>query len=256
MQLGRVPPANVIFLDDLDSTVAFAERLMAAWVAADEDPLAETLLIAERQHAGRGRGEHSWESPPGGLYANWLAWLPGGALSVLPLAVGVALAAAVERLVPTVKVGLKWPNDLLVSGGKLGGILCQSRGVGDPMWVSVGIGVNLTTAPALAPGDDVRAVCLRDFGWGGAAAEGVRALAEGFLAEVHGALGRAEDTRGRWLARTVHRRGDRLRVRLHDEVVEGGFVGFDRDGLLELEVEGRLRKFSVGEVLFAGDGGS
>ena len=49
MLLASVPHANIVWLDDLDSTAAFAERLMKAWLAADEEPLAETLLVAERQ---------------------------------------------------------------------------------------------------------------------------------------------------------------------------------------------------------------
>jgi len=255
--LARVPPANVVFLDDLDSTVAFAERLMKAWLAADEDPLAQTLLVAARQHAGRGRGEHSWESPEGGLYANWLAWLPGRALPVLPLAVGVTLATAIEAFWPPAMVGLKWPNDLVAGGRKLGGILCQSRGPGDPMWVSVGFGVNLTTAPALPPGSTSLPTCLRDLGWRGSVGEGVCALAQAFLEGVQGAVADPDATRHRWVQRSVHRRGDILRVQLADTVVEGTFAGFDADALLLLEVGDELRRFSAGEVLAGcGTGGS
>lgn len=137
MPVPPVPRANVIWVDDLDSTAAFAERLMEAWLGNEEEQLPETLLVAARQGAGRGRGTHTWASPPGGLYANWLAWLPPAELAVLPMAVGVTLATAVEALWPASKVDLKWPNDLLVSGGKLGGILCQSRGSGDLLWASV-----------------------------------------------------------------------------------------------------------------------
>ncbi len=255
MLLASVPHANIVWLDDLDSTAAFAERLMKAWLAADEEPLAETLLVAERQRAGRGRGQHVWDSPQGGLYANWLAWVPAAAVSVIPMGVGVTLASAVEALWPAAIVGLKWPNDLLVTGRKLGGILCQSRGAGDPMWVSVGFGINLTSAPALAAGDDTQAVSLHNLGWTGDAREGTRALSQAFLDGIHGALENPEATRTQWARRTVHRSGQKVQLYLHDEVVEGRFVGFDHSGFLELEVEGCVRKYSVGEVLFSGDSG-
>ena len=78
--MNRVVPhlasANVIWLDDVDSTNAVAERLTDSWLAVEEDRFPETLLVARRQSAGRGRGGHGWVSPPGGLYATWLAWLP------------------------------------------------------------------------------------------------------------------------------------------------------------------------------------
>ncbi|MGD1146410.1 MAG: biotin--[acetyl-CoA-carboxylase] ligase [Thermoanaerobaculaceae bacterium] len=255
MLLVPVSHANVVWLDDLDSTAAFAERLTKEWLTAQEEPLADTLLVAQRQHAGRGRGEHSWESPDGGLYANWLAWVPASALSVVPMAVGVTLASAVEALRPAVSVGLKWPNDLVAAGRKLGGILCQSRGSGDSMWVSVGFGINLTTTPELGAGDEVRAVSLRDLGWVGEARDGIRALSEAFLAGIRGALENPEATRKQWARRTVHRKGEMILLKLRDEVVEGRFVSFDADGLLELEVQGRVRRYAVGEILFGCDSG-
>ncbi len=171
---------------------------------------------------------------------------------MLPLAAAVALVDAVEALFPPAAVGLKWPNDLIAGGGKLGGILCQGRGSGDPMWVSVGLGVNLATVPALPPGAGTRPTCLRALGWEGTAGDGVRALAQGFLEGVARALADPAATRRRWVERSVHRRGDTLRVRLDRATVEGTFVGFDADALLLLEVEGTVRRVSVGEVLVGG----
>ncbi len=255
MLLSRTPPANIVFFDALDSTVTYADRLMKAWLALDEEPLAQTLLVAGRQHAGRGRGDHTWESPEGGVYANWLAWVPGSALPVIPLAAAVTLAAAVERLWPPAQVGLKWPNDLLVGDGKLGGIVCASRGPGDPMWVSVGFGVNLTVAPELPPDAGARSTCLRGLGWRGDTAEGVRAIAQAFLDGVPEALADPEATRRRWIERSVHHPGDTLRIRIGDRVVEGTFTGFDRNALLVLEVGGAVQRFAVGEVLASGRSG-
>ena len=241
---GTTPPrANIVWLDDLDSTAALADRLMASWIEKEEDPLPDTLLVAATQREGRGRGENSWSSPPGGLYANWLAWVPTGELGLVPMAVGVTLAEAVEGLWPAASVGLKWPNDLIAGGGKLGGVLCRSRGSGESIWVSVGFGVNLSAEPAAGAGS------LRALGWSGDASAGARALAVAFLENVHAALHDAAGTRRRWVARSVHRRGDEIRLRLEGGVVAGRFVGFDPDGRLELEVGGETRRFSAGEVM-------
>ena len=252
-----LPRANVIWLDDLDSTVGLADRLMASWLEKEEDRLPETLLVAGTQREGRGRGENGWESPPGGLYANWLAWLPAGELANVPMAVGVTLADAVESVWPAGRVGLKWPNDLFVKGEKLGGILCHSRGSGEFLWVSVGFGVNIGAEPLVAAGGKARAISLRALGWNGDAQEGVRALTAAFLENVHTVLADREGTRKRWVERSVHRSGDAIRLRLEGGVVEGKFVGFDPECRLELEVGGEIRRYSIGEVgLGEGSGGA
>ncbi len=103
-----------------------------------------TVLIAERQSAGRGRAGRSWLSADGSLTFS-LAWKfsrPLHALAGLPLAVGVALAETLGRL--DVNVQLKWPNDLLKDGAKLGGVLIETQGHPDGgVWAVIGIGINL-----------------------------------------------------------------------------------------------------------------
>ena len=103
------------------------------------------LLVAERQNAGRGRAGRSWLSCEGGSLTFSLAWkfaLPVHALAGLPLAVGVALAEALAALNVTVR--LKWPNDLLKDGAKLGGVLIETQGAGSQaVWAVIGVGLNL-----------------------------------------------------------------------------------------------------------------
>ena len=115
------------------------------------------LLVAERQSAGRGRAGRSWLSCEGGSLTFSLAWrfaLPVHALAGLPLAVGVALAEALAAQGVTVQ--LKWPNDLLKDGAKLGGVLIETQGAGSgagvagvagvagsAVWAVIGVGLNL-----------------------------------------------------------------------------------------------------------------
>ena len=118
-----------------------------------------TLLIAERQNAGRGRAGRSWLSAPGASLTFSLAWkfhAPLHQLLGLPLAVGVALAESMNAL--GVPVTLKWPNDVLKDGDKLAGILIETRSCPAPdvdpdakpaTWAVIGIGINLLMPDAL-----------------------------------------------------------------------------------------------------------
>jgi BirA family biotin operon repressor/biotin-[acetyl-CoA-carboxylase] ligase len=113
-----------------------------------------SAVLAERQTAGRGRQGHSWASPPGNLYLSVLLRpsLPADSWGVLPLAAGLAVCEAAGEL--EVAAELKWPNDVLVGGRKLAGILVEAvsgaRGMESAV---VGIGVNVATVPAELPAE-------------------------------------------------------------------------------------------------------
>ncbi len=109
-----------------------------------------SVVVAESQSAGRGRGGKSWISPRGG--GLWISVLlpepPGGPPGVASLAVGVSAALAVECAAPGTRVALKWPNDLLVLADegahrKLGGILCEAVHTSQGGMVVAGVGINL-----------------------------------------------------------------------------------------------------------------
>ena len=136
--------AVVEVLADTDSTNA---RVLAA-----ERPVGELVVcLAEYQSAGRGRRGRRWLSPPGaGICLSVGGRLPAAPsdYAALPTAVGVASATALEGLgVPG--IALKWPNDLLLHGGKLGGILIELRGESQgPATIAVGLGLNVRLGPA------------------------------------------------------------------------------------------------------------
>jgi BirA family biotin operon repressor/biotin-[acetyl-CoA-carboxylase] ligase len=131
-RLWNVPSLEVH--DVLGSTNDRARELAAKGAA----PF--TVVIAERQSAGRGRSGSGWHSPAGrGLWMSTLLPLDGGVPTHLPLLVGLAAARAVEAVCPGIDIGLKWPNDVQVGGRKAGGVLCEhSDGV-----VVAGIGLNV-----------------------------------------------------------------------------------------------------------------
>jgi BirA family transcriptional regulator, biotin operon repressor / biotin---[acetyl-CoA-carboxylase] ligase len=100
-----------------------------------------TVVVAEEQTRGRGRLGAAWHSPPGsGLWMS-VVLPPRPAPAWLPLLVGLAVAEAIEGATGAVGVGVKWPNDLVLGAGKVGGVLCESAG-----GVAVaGVGINVRT---------------------------------------------------------------------------------------------------------------
>ncbi|HET7613555.1 MAG TPA: biotin--[acetyl-CoA-carboxylase] ligase [Gemmatimonadaceae bacterium] len=145
---------RVELLDSAPSTMDVAHRL------ASEGATAGTLVIADEQTAGRGRGGKSWQSSPGA--GIWMTLIerprdPSG-IGVLSLRVGLAAAEALDRFAAE-PIRVKWPNDLYVDQDKLAGILVEARWREQSVeWVAIGIGINviqpegLEAAAGLEPG--------------------------------------------------------------------------------------------------------
>lgn len=130
---------RVELLDTTTSTLDVAHRIAAAGAPAG------TLVIANEQTAGRGRGGKSWQSSPGA--GIWLTLIERptetSGLGVLSLRVGLAAAEALDRFAPE-PIRLKWPNDLYADRGKLAGILVEARWREQSVeWVAIGLGVNV-----------------------------------------------------------------------------------------------------------------
>ena len=145
---------RVELLESTTSTLDVAHRIAAEGAAAG------TLVIANEQTAGRGRGGKAWQSSPGA--GIWLTLVERPAdssgLGVLSLRVGLAAAEALDRFAPE-PIRLKWPNDLYADRGKLAGILVEARWRDQAVeWVAIGLGVNVTepdnleNAAGLEPG--------------------------------------------------------------------------------------------------------
>jgi BirA family biotin operon repressor/biotin-[acetyl-CoA-carboxylase] ligase len=143
--------------DSLPSTSDLCRAL-----ARDGEPDGLAVL-ARRQTAGRGSNGRCWVSPAGNMYLSALLRPPGPAREAgqWSLLAGIALAEAAAALLPAdAPLALKWPNDLLLGGAKLAGILIDSSAAqGGLDWLVIGIGVNLASAPSLA---DRATTCLAD----------------------------------------------------------------------------------------------
>ena len=202
--------------------------------AANGEP-AGLIVTASEQTAGRGRQRRSGLSPAGGLYCSFLL-RPDCPLQRAPelgFVAALAVADAVTALLPNADhIGCKWPNDILVRGRKVAGILVESAALADNRldWVIAGIGINLRERPA----DDVviyPATCIADEGAPGAtpaiALEALAGAMANWLArwQVDGFA----PIRDAW-RRHGPRRGERLAIRDGAADVEGEFIDLDARG--------------------------
>jgi len=147
-------------LHQVDSVSSTQDRLQECALRGDP---AGTAVLAAEQTAGRGRRGRPWVSPRGGL---WLSVLcrpaTDPAVEVLSLRVALGVARVVEQHARRVAVEIKWPNDLMLDGRKLGGILCEAHWQGDTAaWVAVGVGINLQNP--IPPDLSTRAVALAEY---------------------------------------------------------------------------------------------
>lgn len=186
-----------------------------------------SAVIADRQVAGRGQRGRAWASDLGGLWMSVvLRPVRVDAFEALSLRIGLALATTLERALPGLAaVGLKWPNDLLLRGRKVGGILTEARWVGAQcQWVVVGLGLNVTNI--LPPALTTIATTLADE----AAGAEVSALVAPVLAAVQQA-GRSAGPLTASELDAFHAR-DVLRGQPVREPVVGTAAGIAADGAL------------------------
>jgi BirA family biotin operon repressor/biotin-[acetyl-CoA-carboxylase] ligase len=129
------------------------------------DPAAYgTTIVAEHQTSGAGRKGRSWLAQPGTslLMTSILPRsIPAANLWIVPFGVAIAVRRALHN--NGIRAGLHWPNDLLVDGKKVAGILCVSRIVGDRAWVAAGVGINVHRTPEAAEGIEPAPAFCDDF---------------------------------------------------------------------------------------------
>lgn len=223
---------QVAAFEVVGSTMDEAHRLAAAGAPAG------TLVVAERQDAGRGRSGKRWSSAPrAGIWATLIERpRDARAIEVLSLRVGLRLARVLERWTEA-PIALKWPNDLFVRDRKLAGVLIEARWRDQRVdWVAIGVGVNLTV-----PADQADATSLRD------------ADAPTVLAEMLPALRAAAFATGP-LSESEHAEFTRRDVAAGRAVLEprpGIARGITTDGALLIESNEGVTPVRAGSLVFS-----
>jgi BirA family biotin operon repressor/biotin-[acetyl-CoA-carboxylase] ligase len=237
-----------IILPEIDSTNAEAARIAP-------DLSGPTWVLALCQTKGRGRRGRHWRDPEGNFAATYVS-RPDGPPEQVALRSFVAALALHEALITLTGrpecFALKWPNDVLLNGGKLAGILLESVGHGATVGhLAVGIGVNLRQAPDSDAGAMPPVSLMSE--------TGVLVRPQDFLGILAPAYDRWEQQlitygfapiRQAWLGRAA-RLGQPIIARTVTETYEGIFDGIDATGALMLRMPHGARAISAAEVYFS-----
>ena len=229
---------EVRLYDRIGSTNDEARRL------AQGGAQAGTVVCADEQTAGRGRQSRAWYSPPGNLYLSVLLRPAVGPVRLPELAFVTALAVAdtADALLPAAtRASLKWPNDVLVNGAKIAGILLEQVDTA----LVIGVGFNVLHAP---PSVSYKVTTLAACG-GLATVDGARGILLDRLARQVATWEQDgfASVRTAWLAR-AHPLGSALRITLDGRALNGRFAGLDADGALLLETPEGHRRIVAGDV--------
>ena len=241
----ELPPFfSLVALERIDSTSEELHRRARA--GAPEG----TLVWAQEQSQGRGRRGRNWSSPRGNLYHSLLLRprVSPGEAAQIGFVAAVALAETfASMLPPDRRVGCKWPNDVLIDGAKVSGILPEAEAAGGIVEaVVLGMGVNVASFPAELP---YRATSLTAAG----AKVNVETVLEALAPRLETWYRRWREggfapVRQRWLDFATGL-GAPIEVRLEREVLQGRFAGLDASGALDLELaDGRHRLITAGDV--------
>jgi len=243
----RIIGRDIAYQKATPSTQEIAKALAAQGVAEG------TIVVAETQSKGRGRVGRQWSSPQGGVYFSIILrpdMNPSEALR-LPLVAGVAVAKTIKRNTK-LDPRLKWPNDIMIDGKKIGGILTEMNAEMDRLdWVIIGIGLNVNMSQQSFPAD-VEGTATSLMEAVGKSVPRVKLLQD-ILAEfetLYNELMKSgfETIRMKWkaLSNTI---GEKVVVTLPNGQIKGVAVDIDADGALMLEKDdGSLEKIIAGVV--------
>lgn len=256
VSLAREGVAREMPLDPTGWTVhrlgSVSSTMTPARDAARTGEADRTVFVAREQIGGHGRHGRSWSSPPGNLYFTAVLCpdLPARRAGECSLLMSVVLADALAALIPGAELRLKWPNDVLLSGGKVAGLLPEAViDAGALKALLLGIGVNVGHKPDLPDRATSR---LADY-----VAEDLNL--DDLLTRILRTLDRWCDVwldddgfsrvRDAWLA-LGPAIGSPVSVKLGDNRIDGAFQGLGDDGALRiLEPDGTQRRILAGEVL-------
>ena len=244
--VGRLKLFNQIEVKPtIDSTSSYLAR---KW---NECPNVSRICISEHQTEGRGRKGQKWISPFGAnLYFSLGLGLPIGlsALGGLSIAVGLTLTKQLNEL-SNQKISLKWPNDLLVSGRKLAGILVEASGdTNDKSFLNIGIGINWDMSSAQTgidqPWINLKEILQTSMSRNQLLVSIIKALDSGLALYLNNGFDSFYEDWPKYSA--FH--GKPIVIYTHTNAIQGQEIGIDKSGAIRIMTQEGEKSFFSGEV--------
>ena len=228
------------------STNLVARRVVNECIE-NELSLPQAMIIAGEQFAGRGRNERRWSSPPGkGIYATTLLTRTAQELPLVPLAMANIVASYLRETF-AIDARIKWPNDVLVGGRKIAGILIEARMQENRAYLLIGTGINVepVTDEARPNAVAISEVSRRDF-------DGIGNATLAFIEHVDARLAQPldhDEVLREWRSLAVHQQGDRIQCVVGDRTLTGTWAGIDEQGRAMLRSGDTTITISAGDLL-------
>ena len=242
---------DVTVLDSVDSTNDAVKRRL------ETGGTTPFVVAAREQTKGRGRSGRAWASQPGNLAVTFFYPFDGShqAAARLSFSVSLAVREALLQLAPGSDVGIKWPNDVLMNGKKICGILLENLGqdADGKLRLLIGIGLNLVHHPAPQDSNWPATSIFAETDKVTSFEQALSAVTISVTTQLHSEarMGFAK-TRSEWLEHAI-RLGKTISVRLPTTEWTGVFRDIDENGALVLETASGVRTVTAGDVFFPED---
>ena len=237
---------SIALIPRLASTNLVARRIVNECIE-NELSLPQAMIIAGEQFAGKGRNDRYWSSPAGkGIYATTLLTRTARDLPLMPLAMA-NIVATFLRDTYGLDARIKWPNDVLVGGRKIAGILIEARMQEDRVYMIVGTGVNVEPVS-----DDARPNAIAISEATPKNFTGIGDAIRAFIEHVDEELGKPlvhDEVLAQWRALSIHQPGDRIQCVLGDRTVSGTWTGIDEQGRAVLNTPDGPLSVSAGDLM-------
>ena len=248
LQFLKGAPVKRIHFEEIDSTNSWAKTHTGEWA-----PSSVTLVTASGQTGGRGRFKRRWESPSGlNIYATYCFWFDPNRTDVghIPQLLSLAAAETLEREGFSPKI--KWPNDVLLNGKKVAGILCETISGEERRGIICGIGLNVNMPQEMLEQIDRPATSLlaeSGVEWG--VKNILDKLTDAFILFLEAFVQKGFGSFFQKLqGYSVYGKGDAVRFHDHQKVVEAKFEAMHPNGSVELRLpDGSKKIYYAGEFL-------
>jgi len=235
---------SVAIIPRVTSTNLIARRILNECLD-NELSIPQAVIIAGEQFAGKGRNERKWSPPPGkGIYATTLVTRPSSELPLFPLEMANIVATYLRETFG-IDAKIKWPNDVVVDGRKIAGILIEARVQEKQAHMIVGTGVNLepVESDTRPNATSVREAAKKNYSGIDAAVTSFIEHLDSRLAVSHG------NVLDEWRSMSVHKDGDPISSVIGDRTVSGTWSGIDNHGRALIRTDTEMLAISAGDVI-------